>query len=570
MNYKDFFSSALSEAFDKYTFSDTDEMMKSIRERAESMKNSNENTSITSITEISGEYIPPKKSRRVLNVVAGAAAAAAVIGAGAFGVDFLKTHGGLREEGDDSARAGYHEDSTFPDVVGEIPTAASEQENVFDFGAVSAVVDWWQFDGKEFTVQYDIIFDGEPYSWYQDEDPFSRVHLIPHYFSELSESEDSSLTVVSSSGSSETRQAHYVLKKSMSYMIFRFDDWDRGWAKQVGDLPRETPDPPDSGKDLYIHCDFLGQRTAVRYTDEHCEALDCNLNKLMITSGAVSFELSGVSENTQFDGIILTAEKEDGTEITLDKCTFIPGDSGDKGIITFTADGNEFGVNDVFRLERIVSDDPISVRQAVPDNEDIKTFDIQYRAGGEPYGIQETADAVYAEGRTYLCTSRLSFDEFIPGISSSVSAYRDENGSWDHEKLFDELETVDARGFLDNEAAPDRKYYRGDSGYILCVIPEDESVLMYADAGTVVPELPEYRQNSFCVKYNDIRHIIELLWTAYEEFPDISVTAVEDTGNGEVTLEISVSEEEMPILKKYLSDNGADLSLCRFLNLFVF
>lgn len=94
MDYKSFFNSALSEAFDKYTFSDADEMMKSIRERAMNMENKTE------------------KRHNIFNAVAGTAATVAVIGGSVLGLNYLNEHGGLKEGGYEGGGAGYHEDMT--------------------------------------------------------------------------------------------------------------------------------------------------------------------------------------------------------------------------------------------------------------------------------------------------------------------------------------------------------------------------------------------------------------------------------------------------------------------------
>ena len=132
MDNKKLFEAALSAKMSDYPFSDTKTVMNNIMERAEKMKN-HENAKQMKFTEITPEYIEPKKSHKAISVVAGIAGTAAVLTGAVFGLNWLNEHGGLKEGGIGSSNGvGYHDTSEASsavqtDVPCTIPVKAGEE-----------------------------------------------------------------------------------------------------------------------------------------------------------------------------------------------------------------------------------------------------------------------------------------------------------------------------------------------------------------------------------------------------------------------------------------------------------
>ncbi len=183
MDYRDFFDKAVSEAFDKYTFSDTEQTMKRIRERTKSMKKKDDKLRQIKFTEVSADYTEPKKSAKVLHAVAGVAGAAAVLAGAVFGLNWLNEHGGLKEGGIESSNgAGYHEDMTEPvqseaavtgnaiiasedvrdkieiDAVGKAVNGIVPMDETVEFDGMTVHFTGYEFDSEYAKFYYDLIY----------------------------------------------------------------------------------------------------------------------------------------------------------------------------------------------------------------------------------------------------------------------------------------------------------------------------------------------------------------------------------------------------------------------------
>jgi len=162
MDYKDFFNRAVSAAYRRYTFSDSSDIIRSVKERANGMEKNNE-----------------KKKSRILPVLAGTAAAVAVIGAGVFGVNMLNTYGGLKGP-DVQGGAGYHEEVTEPAETTAVTTNAliatediaepkdilQSVGDVLEFSDMTAKISKYDYDGQFLRVMVEAeyhkpISDGE-------------------------------------------------------------------------------------------------------------------------------------------------------------------------------------------------------------------------------------------------------------------------------------------------------------------------------------------------------------------------------------------------------------------------
>lgn len=184
MDYRDFFDKAVSEAFDKYTFSDTEQTMKRIRERTKSMKKKDDKLRQIKFTEVSADYTEPKKSANVLHAVAGVAGAVAVLTGAVFGLNWLNEYGGLKEGGSDEIRAGaaYHEDVSEPaqseaavtenaivagedvrdkieiDAVGKAVNGIVPMDETVELDDVTVHFTGYEFDSEYAKFYYDLIY----------------------------------------------------------------------------------------------------------------------------------------------------------------------------------------------------------------------------------------------------------------------------------------------------------------------------------------------------------------------------------------------------------------------------
>ncbi len=159
MDTKDIFKQAFSQLGGNYSCPDHETAFNDVLERAKNMKK-DDNVRQMQFTEITPEYIEPKKSHKAISVVAGIAGAAAVLTGAVFGLNWLNEHGGLKEGGIESINgAGYHEDIT-------TPLSADMRENVdnanilatFVYDDFTVNITGYDFDGISLKVYYDTIF----------------------------------------------------------------------------------------------------------------------------------------------------------------------------------------------------------------------------------------------------------------------------------------------------------------------------------------------------------------------------------------------------------------------------
>ncbi len=359
MDYKRVFDDAMSRKLSEYTFSDNSEIMKNITERAKNMKK-DDNAKQMKFTEITPEYIEPKKSHKAISVVAGIAGTAAVLTGAVFGLNWLGEHGGLKEGGIGSSNgAGYHEDVTEPTQSAAETTNAliatedirydtETPENVFEFDGVRAIVDWWQFDGRKLTVQYNVEFEGEPRSDYEHDNIFDRVMLL---LADTPTYSDGTDTVFSTEGSSQKRRYTVTFDEPTDAVTLKFSDWDDGWARQIGDKPIDAPSMSGSDKKLHIYLNI--GKTSVQYCNTDFEETKdpkypyrYHIGKIVGTAAEVSYELLDVTDPSEFENIHLTAVDFDGRKTILGKGTFVPNDSG--GILSFPTNGIDIDIADVY------------------------------------------------------------------------------------------------------------------------------------------------------------------------------------------------------------------------------
>ncbi|MBQ9482611.1 MAG: hypothetical protein IJU82_00330 [Ruminiclostridium sp.] len=357
MEYKEFFEKAFGEAEKRCPSSDSYTAFYNVIERARDMKN--ENNEHKGLVEITPEYIEPKRSAKVLHAVAGVAGAAAVLTGAVFGLKFLAENGGLKEGGSDEIRAGYHGEVTseYDEPLPAVPEKMSEEENVFDFGDLKVTVDWWQFDGTKADIQYTVEFDGEPRSAYEHDDVFSRVSVLIQNTPSYDNGKD---TVFSTEGSVQKRRYSVTFDEPTDNFAVKFDDWDDGWARQVGDKPRDDPYPPDHYKRLNIYLNN-GRKLAVHYTYskdtdafDDMEAYGCHRGKTYITHDAVSFEFSDITDVSVFDGMKLVIVDFDKNETPLGEGVLTLDESGTSGLLKFPTNSIDFDIGDIYayRLQR--------------------------------------------------------------------------------------------------------------------------------------------------------------------------------------------------------------------------
>ena len=195
MDNKKLFEAALSAKMSDYPFSDTKTVMNNIMERAEKMKN-HENAKQMKFTEITPEYIEPKKSHKAISVVAGIAGTAAVLTGAVFGLNWLSEHGGLKEGGIESSNgAGYHDTSetagalqtdvpcTMPAKEGEefvaptsntvdpktLPDISELYGKPVQFHDATVWLNRAEYDGETFTARFSLLYTGDNYETYSPE-----------------------------------------------------------------------------------------------------------------------------------------------------------------------------------------------------------------------------------------------------------------------------------------------------------------------------------------------------------------------------------------------------------------
>ena len=126
MDTKDIFKQAFSQLGGNYSCPDHETAFNDVLERAKNMKK-DDNVKQMQLTEITPEYIEPKKSHKALNVAAGIAGTAAVLTGAVFGLNWLNEHGGLKEGGIESSNGAGHSQNAVP------ATTAGEEQPEFTY-----------------------------------------------------------------------------------------------------------------------------------------------------------------------------------------------------------------------------------------------------------------------------------------------------------------------------------------------------------------------------------------------------------------------------------------------------
>ena len=160
MDNKKLFEAALSAKMSDYPFSDTKTVMNNIMERAEKMKN-HENAKQMKFTEITPEYIKPKKSHKAISVVAGIAGTAAVLTGAVFGLNWLSEHGGLK--GPDVQGAGAGAAETTEMVPSDSKDILQSGYDVLEFSDMTATIHKIDYDGQFLRMLVEAEYD-EPLS----------------------------------------------------------------------------------------------------------------------------------------------------------------------------------------------------------------------------------------------------------------------------------------------------------------------------------------------------------------------------------------------------------------------
>ena len=609
MEHKELFDKALTEISDRYSFSSDRETAVKIMERAKQMQKSKE------------------KRRGIFNAAACTAAAVAVIGGSVLGLGYINEHGGLRQRG-----TGYHDELSASSDVKESKNILDAAGDRFDFDDAAVEIESVDYDGQFIRVKYTVENIGENSS---DESWRSLALIIhPTEYGDPQISYHNSnreLGMLSDKKEEKIAFGDLILDPGESAKVELCANSPGLFGASEPVAAAYTVTGMDKSEGCYTVSKKIGFMSGLYGKSEiysaELSAYGVNLlhSKNFVADKDFSFTIKyrggtqlELNDKEKAGSGTSSSGEEDFARTYIEIYNGDPIDVND--IASLIINGEEIPLNFYTGMEfkktasllnelesegiqsRIIcardenipsgcvirTEPQYGLLDTPPENLDLyvssgaaaeKTFDIGYRAVGEPSGIQEIIHAGYAEGKTYIHISRFLCEDFIneaaadssisESFISKVSAYCDENGALDTDRLCSELETVDVRGILDNEAVADRKYFRVDDNYILCISSEYNTALVLADAELGAPYLTENWPHSM-VRYTDIRHITELLWAVYEGFPDITVTAEEELDSGSVTLEISVSGEEIPILKQYLADNGADLSLCKFMELSVF
>ena len=162
MDTKDIFKQAFSQLGGNYSCPEHETAFNDVLERAKNMKK-DDNVKQMQFTEITPEYIEPKKSAKILHAAVGIAGAAAVLTGAVFGLNWLSEHGGLKEGGIESSNgAGYH-DETIPAQVnsGDSRNLLEAAGDVLEFGDLTATIESVEYDGHFLRVIYKADYHGE-------------------------------------------------------------------------------------------------------------------------------------------------------------------------------------------------------------------------------------------------------------------------------------------------------------------------------------------------------------------------------------------------------------------------
>ncbi len=174
MDTKDIFKQAFSQLGGNFSCPDHETAFNDVLERAKNMKK-DDNVKQMQFTEITPEYIEPKKSHKAISVVAGIAGAAAVLTGAVFGLNWLNEHGGLKGpdvsgpgagySANADATAAYANDNECTTIFQSYSINGSGYVNVDQrYGVgddITVHLKGYKFDGTWAKIYYDVIYKDE-------------------------------------------------------------------------------------------------------------------------------------------------------------------------------------------------------------------------------------------------------------------------------------------------------------------------------------------------------------------------------------------------------------------------
>ena len=189
MDYKELCKKAFSSVRETYPCSDHETAFENVKERAKNMKNREDNVRQVKFTEITPEYIKPRKSHKALNVFFGIAGTAAVLAGAVFGLKFLADNGGLKGPDVQGAGAGSSATSeteppyTMPAKEGEefvaptsntvdpetLPDISELYGKPVQFHDATVWLNRAEYDGETFTARFSLLYTGDNYETYSPE-----------------------------------------------------------------------------------------------------------------------------------------------------------------------------------------------------------------------------------------------------------------------------------------------------------------------------------------------------------------------------------------------------------------
>ena len=220
--------------------------------------------------------------------------------------------------------------------VSELP---GKQENIFDFGDVKANVNWWQFDGRNLTLQYDIDFGDTPCSDIRD--PQHRVTPVGSFKASttLKVFEEHETYIKMRAEIELSDRADSVKLKFMD--AYEYTDMQEGKTDQMS---------PDAYRELEISLDGM-EKAAVQYAEYDDADFGCRFGNTRITPDDISFEVSGVTDPAVFDLAMMYVVDFDGYKRLLEKSEFLPYPDSTDGLLIFNTDGIDFDIADIFAFD---------------------------------------------------------------------------------------------------------------------------------------------------------------------------------------------------------------------------
>ena len=347
MDYRKIFDDTFSGLYQKYHSYDNDAICEKVFERADKMEKEKNNGNVRRIDarDLPTGDMPGEKRKSRAPLVAGISlTAAAALGITALGTGFVKLPQfvPLSEGGN----AAYHaEQTTAATVYDEMSAELSEEkENVFDLGDVTVKVLWWQFDGINFSMEYDLIFTGNtdvknfPGIDYNRVSPmFGEGWANGDYHSLMSDDDSCSV--------------HFdgKTKSFMPECEFWFMDLEDSYARYAGEKDNNAPYPADADKRITMYTTD-GKMTGVKYGYTDPEGR-FEFGKTTVTHDAVRIEYTDISDPDYLGTLqdcYLDALYSDGNFVALGKGTFTPTNAEKTaGILEFDTREAIYDLNDV-------------------------------------------------------------------------------------------------------------------------------------------------------------------------------------------------------------------------------